>query len=481
MIGDGGGRDDPDGLHDGAFVVDLHADTPWYLEHHPEPGALQRAQAGPGRLRSGGVDAQFFILYVRPGKPEPGARAWSLLRILENEILEPDPGFVLVRDLNGLLEAAGSGKQVALVGMEGAGPLEGDIGQLDAFAEAGVSYLSLTWNPTNEFGGGAGSDPTVGATPLGLSLIDRLNDLRVVPDVSHTSYATFWDVVTRSHRPVIASHSNARSVLDHPRNLDDAQLWAIAEAGGVVGLNLHGRFIHGQRRGASMEELLDHLEHMRAVVGTEHLALGTDFDGSIIAPADIPDAAHLPLLTEALARRDWSSESIRALLGGNVLRVLEETWTSESRPAVTHRPARVVTVGADQGAELAQFACDRNTKTAWSIDEWNPDAPPVLTLEIEGPGVDRIAVTTAGPGRPSSVRSVSILAQAPASEWSYSATIAPAPTVRPHRVLLPGAEVLDRLLVHVVVDSVHDGSGEVSIAEILPEQAAAGHSSTNGP
>lgn len=189
--------------------------------------------------------------------------------------------------------------------------------QVDALYDAGVRMMSLTWNQDNPLCGGIENNQA-GLTDMGRAVIQRMNEKKIAVDVSHASEAGFWDILACSERPVAATHSNARAVCGHPRNLTDAQMTAIAESGGVIGLNLYPVFLNGTSR-ADVTDMLRHLEHMVSVAGIDAVGIGADFDGIDVCPQDVSDCGRMGLLFAAMQAQGYSQEEIDKIAYGNWL------------------------------------------------------------------------------------------------------------------------------------------------------------------
>lgn len=205
-----------------------------------------------------------------------------------------------------------SGRGVML-SVEGGTPLMGDVRSVRRLRDRGVRMMTLTWNGKNEIGGGA-MDPG-GLTPFGREAIREMEACGMVVDVSHASDALFDGVCETAEKPFVASHSNARAVCPHVRNLTDAQFLEIAKRGGLVGINLYPLFVTGGKD-ASLDDIYRHLEHFWALGGEDAVAVGTDFDGAAM-PSCIPDIAHLEALADALLHKNTKEELVRKLFFDN--------------------------------------------------------------------------------------------------------------------------------------------------------------------
>jgi membrane dipeptidase len=161
-----------------------------------------------------------------------------------------------------------------------------------------------------------------GLSNMGVEAIEELNRLGMIVDVSHLSDAGFWDVIEISKDPVIATHSNARAVCAHSRNMTDEMIKVLAEKGGVMGMNFAPDFVHKAK--PSVATLVDHIDHIVDLVGPEHVGLGSDFDGIPSTPQGLEDASKIPAITEELVKREYSEDYIRLILGGNHLRLIKQ-------------------------------------------------------------------------------------------------------------------------------------------------------------
>lgn len=364
-------------LHHDAIVCDLHADTLQRL-------ARGESLAGNGghldlpRMRQGGVDLQFFSVWVDPVYlPRDGqsdrsfARACELLDAFERETTRHANDIRLVTTAQQVRGEIAAGRVAAALGVEGGHAIENDLDKLVEFYRRGVRYLGLTWNNTHDWADAAKEETRQGTrhgglTPFGVEVVRRMNQLGMIVDLSHAAESTFWKVLEVSGAPVMASHSDAHALSPHCRNLKDEQILALAARGGLVGINFYCAFLDADfaQRFADLEtrcageleaieaahpydfprqaelglellrrelgdfgvpasRIVDHVEHIVRLVGPDHVALGSDFDGTMAVPAEVPDVSHLPRVTELLVQRGFSDSDIRKILGENVLRLFE--------------------------------------------------------------------------------------------------------------------------------------------------------------
>jgi membrane dipeptidase len=294
----------------------------------PPPRRLgERSNRGhidlPRRVE-GGVDCQTFAIYTGRQEGEPWAlrTALQMVDVFDREC-EANEGIVQVRSYSEILEANRAGRVAALLSIEGAEPLMGDLGVLRVFHRLGVRMLSFTWNWRTPFADGlAAKRAGSRLTDLGVEALRELERLGIVFDVSHLSDSCFWDIVDVKEGPFVASHSNCRAVCDHPRNLTDDMIRALADHGGVVGMNFAPAFVDGEK--ATVERVVDHIDHIVDLVGPDHVGLGSDFDGIRATPRGLEDVSRMPEITKELVRREYHEDDIRRILGGNHLRLFRE-------------------------------------------------------------------------------------------------------------------------------------------------------------
>jgi membrane dipeptidase len=209
-----------------------------------------------------------------------------------------------------------------VLSIENAEAIGDRVERVDNLWRRGVRIMSLTWNGSNRLADGVGGSEHGGLSSFGRRVLERMQRLGIVVDVSHLSEAAFWHVVDATRGPIVATHSNAAAVHSHRRNLTNDQLRAIARRGGVVGINFYPEFLGGD----TIDHVLRHVDHMLRVMGPDHIALGTDYDGIGRTPRGLEDASRLPRLTEAMLRRGYRPEVVRKILGDNALRVFRQVW-----------------------------------------------------------------------------------------------------------------------------------------------------------
>lgn len=288
------------------------------------------------RLAEAGVSGQFFACYVEPQYVTYRAleRAVELIETFYAEAAANTDKFVPATGPAAIRGAHRQGKVAGVLAVEGGEALQGNLAVLGTLHRLGVRALTLTWNFRNALADGVAEDRTGGGlTRFGVEVVKEMARLGMLIDVSHLSEAGFWQVLEEASGPVVATHSNARAVCDHPRNLTDAQLKALADKGGVIGLNAAPAFVRkgagnpgpdGRVVEATLDGVLDHADHILELIGPAHLGLGLDFDGIASTPTGLEEVSRLPYLTRRLLERGCPAAAVRAILGENWLRVMEE-------------------------------------------------------------------------------------------------------------------------------------------------------------
>lgn len=312
-------------LHRNATVVDLHNDVMLDVHAHKRDIAT-RSPVGHSdlpRLREGGVDVQVLALFVHPKEAERGfARITELLDAFDRFAAAHSGMLELATSVAEIARLEAAGRLAVVLAVENASALEGHPDRVEGLYQRGVRMMGLTWNNSNGLADGAMETHHGGLTPLGRQVLTRMQELGMVVDVSHLSEQSFWNVLEATRGPIVATHSNAAGLTPHPRNLTDEQLQAIARRGGAVGVNFYPTFTGG----ASLAQILDHLEYLVNVMGADHVALGSDFDGFTGRVNDLEDVSRLPGLTAGLLSRGHDAEAVKKILGGNALRVFREIW-----------------------------------------------------------------------------------------------------------------------------------------------------------
>ena len=294
-------------------VCDAHCDT---LSHLVSGGTLENATITPERLAAGGVSLQVFALFATYGRGiEPYEKARRMLSAA---------GEFPVPVLTGALPAALPDAPTGVFSIEGGEILQGSLERFAEFdAAARVRMIALTWNFENEIGHPAKNGPEGGLKPFGLSLVREMNRKGVLCDVSHLNEAGFWDVIEHSTLPPVASHSNARALCEHTRNLTEAQIRAVIEKKGYIGVNFYSAFL-ANGRAATLEDVYRHVDAILQLGGEDVVGFGSDFDGIDAWPEGLANPADFPALLNFLAARGgYAPEVLEKIAGGNLFRVLK--------------------------------------------------------------------------------------------------------------------------------------------------------------
>ena len=294
-------------------VCDAHCDT---LSHLVSGGTLENATITPERLAAGGVSLQVFALFATYGRGiEPYEKARRMLSAA---------GEFPVPVLTGALPAALPDAPTGVFSIEGGEILQGSLERFAEFdAAARVRMIALTWNFENEIGHPAKNGPEGGLKPFGLSLVREMNRKGVLCDVSHLNEAGFWDVIEHSTLPPVASHSNARALCEHTRNLTEAQIRAVIEKKGYIGVNFYSAFL-ANGRAATLEDVYRHVDAILQLGGEDVVGFGSDFDGIDAWPEGLANPADFPALLNFLAAcGGYAPEVLEKIAGGNLFRVLK--------------------------------------------------------------------------------------------------------------------------------------------------------------
>jgi len=366
-------------LHDRLLTLDTHLDTPaslanegWSIEEEHDVHA-DFTQVDLPRMKKGGLDGGFWAIYTPQGPLDSAsikrASNFAILRgIAIREMIAADPAnFALATRATDAASIAADGKRIVYMSMENAYPLGEDVSLVQTFHDMGVRLIGFAHFANNQFADSSTS-PTGehwgGLSPLGIQLLGEMNRLGIVPDASHSSDKVLDDLLRLSKAPIILSHSGCKAVYDHPRNVDDERLRALAAKGGVIQINAFGSYLRAtkpnpERQKAmralfasireegmtkaqrdallarrqeidrlypdtdrpTFDDVMKHLLHALDVVGPDHVGIGLDWDGGG-GVAGMEDVAAIPRITEALLKAGYSEADIGKIWSGNILRVL---------------------------------------------------------------------------------------------------------------------------------------------------------------
>ena len=360
------------------IIVDMHADTTQRLvdEDVDLSRMLEDGHFDSVRAREGGLNAQFFSIWVEPQLFGGGGRA--AIKRADDQIAAvhalaqryPD-SWAFATSAGDIRRIVDGGKIAALAGLEGGYAIDEKLENVERYYKMGVRYMSPAWSVSTSWAGSSGdaAGDTRGLNDFGRDVVREMNRLGMMIDVSHVSDQTFWDIVNTSTKPIIATHSGCRAIANVPRNLSDEMIQALAKTGGVVNVIFYpehiepGWSVRKQKVDAeiaslvqqasnaetgsavrkkmardrvrqeeyakrlppvTVSRLVDHVDHIVKLVGIEHVGIGSDFDGVQATLSDLKDVSQLPNLTRELLRRGYSEDHVQKILGGNMLRVMDQ-------------------------------------------------------------------------------------------------------------------------------------------------------------
>ena len=378
-------------LHDKVLTVDTHADTPsrllredWDIGERHESTGRRASKIDLPRMAEGGLDAEFFAVFVGQGARTPEGyaaakdRAYRMLDAI-HKMCEDYPELVaLATTPEDAYRIENEGKRAAFIGMENGYPIGRDLSLIEKYYDRGVRYITLCHSADNDICDSStdrGGPEDNGLSEFGKEVVAECNRLGIMVDVSHVSEESFFDIVETTKAPIIASHSSVRALCDHPRNLTDEQLKTLAKNGGVTQICFVSSFVkeqppnperdaalevlrekYGSRRNiqdeaakakvmeeyqeiyekypderTTLQELVDHIDHVVELIGVDHVGIGTDFDGGG-GVEGCNDVSEMPNITEELLKRGYSEEDIRKIWGGNIMRVFSRVIEVSEHP-----------------------------------------------------------------------------------------------------------------------------------------------------
>ncbi len=361
-------------IHMNAILVDTHNDI---LMRTMENGFVfdrdldGKTHTDLKRMKEGGLDVQFFSVWSDGNQVNPYDYANKQIDSLDAVLKRNPDKIVKVANTTELNSVLAQGKIAALIGIEGGHQIEDDIEKLDALYKRGARYMTLTWNNSTSWATSASDEKFnadyegKGLNDFGREIVQHMNSLGMLVDISHVGKQTFWDVIATTSKPVIASHSSVFALCPHQRNLNDDQIKAVAKNGGVIQINFNSGFIDptvDAREAAFLDKhraeidslkatganpfyaeelmyakypdeseplrapfslVIDHIDYITKLVGADYVGIGSDFDGIVLPPLQLDDVTTYPLITKALLDKGYSKEDIEKVLGGNLLRVLK--------------------------------------------------------------------------------------------------------------------------------------------------------------
>ncbi len=361
-------------LHFSSIVLDTHDDTTqrFFSKNFDLAKRNPDGHIDIPRMKEGGMNAIFFSIWIdgRTMGPPAIQKALDQIDAVHENVRKNSKDMMFARTAADVRKAQAEGKIAALIGVEGGHMIGNDIRMVRVFSDLGVRYMTLSHFYNDEWADSSTDKPAHnGLTEYGKEIVREMNRQGMMVDISHVSDKTFYDALEVSKAPLIASHSSCRAICNHPRDMTDDMIKALATKGGVIQINYEKSFIDEGYRQASekvsggvvamfdqlkkvcgddeeclgkkmnemekrdtaegklphvtWEKIVDHIDHVVKLAGADHVGLGSDFDGATM-PEGMDDCTHLPRITEALMRKGYSDADIRKILGGNLLRVMEQ-------------------------------------------------------------------------------------------------------------------------------------------------------------
>ncbi len=369
-----------------AILIDTHADTPQMMldDAYDLADPQSPYMISIPKMREGHLGAEFFSIWVDVKWPPHDLiqRALDLIDVVNEQVARHGDALELASTAEDIVRIHRERKIAILMGVEGGHIIEDDLRALDTFYRLGARYMTLTHTANTNWADSSGDKPRWnGLTDFGRKVVERMNRLGMMVDISHVSDKTFSDVIAVTRAPVIASHSSCRALCPAPRDMSDDMLRALAKNGGVIDINFYSAFLDSAYREAqgkiakeqeaavqaararlakegkrlsyaaetrirqkfepglptpSLSRVADHIDHAVQIAGVDHVGLGSDFDGIDSAPRGLEDVSKLPALVRELARRGYSEDDLIKILGGNLLRVIRQVETVAHQMQASH-------------------------------------------------------------------------------------------------------------------------------------------------
>lgn len=322
-------------IHDTSIILDSHCDTPMFFTENSKENITMfgtrsdKVLVNLPKMTEGRLDASIMVAYLPQGERNEEAykaataKANRLLTQIDEIVQANSDRVGFAESSSDILRLKAQGKKAILRGIENGYAIGKDIGQLEQFKHRGIVYMTLCHNGDNDICDSArGNEEHGGLSDFGREVVQQMNRLGILVDLSHASEKSFYDALELSKVPIVCSHSSARALCDHPRNLTDDQMRALAKADGVAQTTVYQGFLRKDGQ-ATIIDAVEHLCHAAKIMGVEHVGLGTDFDGDGGVPG-LADASEIINFTRHLLRRQFSEQDIRLIMGGNFLRLIDK-------------------------------------------------------------------------------------------------------------------------------------------------------------
>ena len=361
-------------IHSKAILVDTHNDFLTKAINYNfslDADLKGKTHSDLSRFKTGGLDVQFFSVWSDGDQKNPFAFANRQIDSLDAAIKRNPDKIVKAGTVKEILQVVKENKIAALIGLEGGHQIENSIENLDLLYKRGTRYITLTWNNSTDWATSAldqNTNPAFkgkGLSDFGKRIVQHMNKIGMLVDVSHVGEKTFWDIIETTTKPIIASHSSVYNLCPFRRNLKDEQIKAIARNKGVIQINFNSGFIdstemsrendfikshqkeydslqlatnseyiaeeiihkryrkESDKLRAPLALLIEHIEYVTKLVGVDYVGIGSDFDGIVVPPQQLDDVTSYPLITKALIKKGYTKNDINKILGGNLLRVLK--------------------------------------------------------------------------------------------------------------------------------------------------------------
>ena len=326
-------------IHNTSIILDSHCDTPMFFSENSKENAemfgtrSDKVLVNLPKMTEGRLDASIMVAYLPQGERSPEAykavtaKTNRLLTQIEEIVQANNDRVGLAATAEDILRLKAQGKKAILRGIENGYAIGRDISLLEHFKRRGIVYMTLCHNGDNDICDSArGNAEHGGLSAFGREVVQEMNRLGILVDMSHAAETSFYDALELSKVPIVCSHSSARALCDHPRNLTDNQMRALARHDGVAQTTVYNGFLRKDGQ-ATIVDAVEHLCHAARIMGVEHVGLGTDFDGDGGVPG-LADASEIINFTRHLLHQHFSEQDIRLIMGGNFLRVMATAKTS---------------------------------------------------------------------------------------------------------------------------------------------------------
>ena len=320
-------------IHSRIITLDSHCDTPMFFSEGFTADMFakrtDKVLVDLPKMREGFLDASIMVAYLKQGERDAEsllaatAKADRILTQIEEMVAANCTAVDIAYTPADIARLKRAGKKAIMLGIENGYAIGKDISQLEHFAKRGIVYMTLCHNGDNDICDSArGNAEHGGLSQFGEKVVQEMNRLGIMVDMSHAAESSFYDALEVSQKPIVCSHSSARALCNHPRNLTDEQMKALAQKGGVAQVTMYNGFLRTDGQ-ATILDAVEHLNHMVNIMGIEHVGIGTDFDGDGGVPG-MANASEVINFTRRLLRERYSEEQIQMIWGGNFLRVMEQ-------------------------------------------------------------------------------------------------------------------------------------------------------------